>query len=58
MDAFLDRRIVENDAQDIHFGLVAYFHDLLRYFSILPVQRQHNDRLLSPAFQPFFPFVH
>jgi hypothetical protein len=29
-----DRRIAQQDAEDVHFGVVNYFHSALQYFSI------------------------
>src|ERR1035437_4993675 len=36
--AFRDRRVAQQDAEDVHFGVVYYFHSTLQYFSILLVR--------------------
>src|ERR1035441_4147747 len=45
--AFRDRRVAQQDAERIHFGVVYYFHSALQYFSILPVLRseEHTSEL-------------
>src|ERR1019366_4989731 len=36
--AFRDRRAAQQDAEDVHFGVIDYFHSALQYFSILLVR--------------------
>ena len=49
--AFRDRRIAQQDAEDVYFGVVHYLHSALQYFSILLVRYGDNSKQL-------FIFVH